>query len=97
MTSNSGADALAIIQADQEKRIKVLFTDINMGAMSGWELIEKCRKIRPDLRFMVITAEPENSKQGKEMVADGRLYAYFDKINTLHEDLFDKCKQAMLV
>lgn len=96
LTARNGEEALRLVELDHGNLIKVVFTDINMGQISGWELIELCREIRPDLRFMVLTAEPDNTAQGAEMVEQGLLFAYFDKISADKQEMFDKCAAAMI-
>lgn len=95
VTAKSGEEALEMLQADTAHSIRVVFTDINMGAVSGWELIDRCRVLRKDLRYMVITAEPDNAKLGQSLVASGKLFAYFDKSLSNRQEIFDKCKEAM--
>jgi len=51
-TASSGAEALdAIPQHD----IDVVLTDLRMGAMSGPEMIQELRKVRPNIRTAVLT------------------------------------------
>lgn len=96
VTATSGEEALKIVEADREKKIRVVFTDINMGETSGWELIERCREIRDDLRYMVITAEGDNSSRGNQLVREGKLYAFFDKIDASQQEIFESCVAAMV-
>jgi CheY-like chemotaxis protein len=96
LTATSGEEALKLIEQDHTHSIKVVFTDINMGKVSGWELIERCREVRDDLRFMVLTAENDNTSQGARLVAEGKLFAYFDKISANQQEMFDKCAEAMV-
>ena len=96
LTATSGEEALKIIEQDTTHSIKVVFTDINMGKISGWELIERCREVRDDLRFMVLTAEKDNTSQGAHLVAEGKLFGYFDKISANQQEMFGKCAEAMI-
>ena len=96
LTAASGEEALRMVEQDTGKTIQVVFTDINMGKVSGWELIERCREVRDDLRFMVLTAESDNTTQGMRLVSEGKLFAYFDKINANQQEMFDKCAEAMV-
>lgn len=54
LTANTGAKALDIIKSNVD-RIELLITDMVMPNMSGRELIEHVRKIRPDLRIICAT------------------------------------------
>lgn len=96
VTAESGKSALAILDADTEKNIKVLFTDINLGTeMTGWELVDRCRDLRPDIVIMILTAESDNSTAGKEKVERKEIFAFFDKISSNQVEMFDACEKAM--
>jgi CheY-like chemotaxis protein len=47
----SGHQALKLLQAHPE--IEVLFADVRMPGMSGTELAEAARRLRPDLRIVL--------------------------------------------
>lgn len=49
----SGNEALAILERDE---ISILITDLIMPEMNGVELIQKARKVKPELPVLVITA-----------------------------------------
>ena len=64
-SAHEGSDAYARIQASPE--IDLLITDIRMPGMSGLELAEKVRKIRPDLPVLFITGYASEFEQGVEL------------------------------
>lgn len=96
LTAASGEEALGLVEQDSAHAIKAIFTDINMGKMTGWELIERCRELRTDLQYMVLTAEADNAAQGARMVQDGELLAYFDKISADRQEMFAACTRVMI-
>ncbi len=77
---------------DQEGKIDLLLSDQKMSNMSGQELMEKCRKIDPDLQTIIFTAYG-TIENAVEAVKAGA-FSYVEKpIN--HEDLALKIKGAL--
>ncbi|RYH63710.1 MAG: response regulator [Alcaligenaceae bacterium] len=60
-----GKDAYARIQAGSA--IDLLITDIRMPGMSGLELADKVRQIRPDLPILFITGYASEFERGVEL------------------------------
>jgi two-component system cell cycle response regulator CpdR len=60
VTADSGAGALTRLKADE--RIEILITDVQMPGMNGYELVERARRARPELRVIVCSgrANPEH-------------------------------------
>jgi two-component system, cell cycle response regulator CpdR len=56
VTADAGPVALEKLAADE--RIEVLITDIQMPGMDGYELIEKARHRRPQLRVLACSGHP---------------------------------------
>jgi two-component system cell cycle response regulator CpdR len=56
VTADAGPAALEKLAADE--RIEVLITDIQMPGMDGYELIEKARERRPQLRVLACSGRP---------------------------------------
>lgn len=54
--ASDGEEALAILQTE---RIDILVTDMRMPRMDGLELIERAKKIKKDLRVIVISGHAE--------------------------------------
>lgn len=48
-----GTEALAKIAQDQ--RIEVLLTDINMPGLTGYEVAERARRMRPSLQVILLS------------------------------------------
>ncbi len=94
--ANDAETALNLIKRDKKHEIKVVFTDIHLPENDGWWLIAEASKVRKDLRFMVISADIDSREKGKTLVADGKIFAYFDKGGISHSKLIEKCKNAML-
>lgn len=51
-SASNGFDALKIIESEKPD---ILITDINMSEMTGLELIEKAKKLHPEMRIIVMT------------------------------------------
>ena len=60
----NGRQALQLLE--QHPEIKVLFADVRMPGMSGPELAEAARRLRPDLRVVLTSAY-----LGQDAVEDG--------------------------
>jgi CheY-like chemotaxis protein len=54
--ADSGPRALEVIKAEHETDIILLLSDINMPGMTGFELLETVRRVRPGLSVIMITA-----------------------------------------
>ncbi|WP_405294687.1 response regulator [Algibacter sp. Ld11] len=69
---NSGADALAYLQKAMDglvKKPEVIFLDINMPAMNGWEFIEEYSKLdkafTADIKIIMLTTSSNPKDQEK--------------------------------
>jgi CheY-like chemotaxis protein len=54
--ATSGPQALGLIAASAGRDIILLLSDVNMPGMSGFDLLERARALRPDLPVVMITA-----------------------------------------
>lgn len=54
--ATSGPEALGLLAAARGRDIILLLSDVNMPGMSGFELLERARALRPDLPVLLITA-----------------------------------------
>ena len=53
IAARSGKEALSIIRNDAT--IDLLFTDISMPGMDGWELARRSKQLRPELKVIYTT------------------------------------------
>lgn len=53
VTASNGSEALNLIQQDD---VDWLITDLKMPDISGFELIEQARRLRPGMRMILMTA-----------------------------------------
>lgn len=51
--ARSGEEGLALVEADET--IRLLFTDIMMPGIDGWELARRAKQVRPDLRVLYMS------------------------------------------
>ena len=54
--ATSGPQALGLIATCEGRDIILLLSDVNMPGMSGFDLLERARALRPDLPVVMITA-----------------------------------------
>ena len=52
-TALSGSEALAKLRNDQS--IEVLITDLNMPGISGYQLADQAKALRPELKVIVLS------------------------------------------
>ena len=65
----SGRQALKILESDV--RVDVLFTDVVMPEMSGFELAQKARQLRPDLKVLFTSGFADNAIAKSEHLQAG--------------------------
>jgi CheY-like chemotaxis protein len=53
IATRSGHEALSLIR--NERTIDLLFTDISMPGMDGWELARRSKQLRPELKVVYTT------------------------------------------
>lgn len=54
--ATSGPQALGMIATSEGRDIILLLSDVNMPGMSGFDLLDRARALRPDLPVVMITA-----------------------------------------
>ncbi len=71
----SAADALTRIAGPIEETLILILSDINMPGMTGLEMLQRVREIRPDVPIIMITAygDPETKRKALEGGATGLL------------------------
>jgi CheY-like chemotaxis protein len=79
------ADALAFL-ADKTRRVDVLLTDIVMPTMSGIELANRAREIRPGLKVLYMSGYSSEmiSRQGPLSAGSGLLQKPFTRAGLLN-------------
>ena len=69
LEANSGAAALEILQSD--RKIDLMFSDVVMpGGMSGTELVQTARRLRPGIKTLLTTGFAEASLRNQAQFAD---------------------------
>lgn len=77
VTANDGIEALEILKADPE--IRILFTDIEMPRMDGYELTEMLRQDHELSRIPVVFITSRGSEKHREMAARLGVTEYLTK------------------
>jgi PAS domain S-box-containing protein len=72
-TAIEAADALSGMKVlDSDVRLDLLITDIGLpGGMNGWEMADRARQRRPDLKVLFITGYAENAAIGNGHLRPG--------------------------
>lgn len=65
VTASSGSAALDMLE--QNPRITILITDINMPGMDGHEVAERARRIKPELKILQLSGR-ERRREGFPMI-----------------------------
>ena len=86
LTANSGQKALEILAKD-DPAVDLLITDLVMPSMSGRELVDQARQLRPDLRVLCTSGYVFHGKNNEDA-------AYLQKPFTSRELLL-KVKHAL--
>jgi CheY-like chemotaxis protein len=66
LEASDGAEALRLLR-DHPGRIDLLLTDVVMPGMSGYELVERARPLRPEMRILYVSGYSEEAitRQGQ--------------------------------
>jgi CheY-like chemotaxis protein len=66
LEASDGAEALRLLH-DHPGRIDLLLTDVVMPGMSGYELVERARPLRPEMRILYVSGYSEEAitRQGQ--------------------------------
>ncbi len=60
LVAANGVEALAIANSSPNDRIDILLTDVAMPYMSGIQLAESIREIRPEIKVLLISGLPHS-------------------------------------
>ena len=66
LTANDGLEALVICERFTDP-IHLLLTDVGMPRMSGLDLAERVRKLRPDTKIIIMSATTAMQKRRRQM------------------------------
>jgi CheY-like chemotaxis protein len=71
--AKNGLEALAFLKKEQQEPPELIFLDINMPKMNGWEFLEEYKYLDPQQKSKVIivmlttSANPDDIKKAKEL------------------------------
>lgn len=80
VSARSGEEALA--QLEQNERISILITDINMPGMDGHELAELATRVRPNLKVLQLSGR-EPRRGGLPMIR--KPFSFEDLANVMKQ------------
>lgn len=80
VSARSGEEALA--QLEQNERISILITDINMPGMDGHELAELATRVRPNLKVLQLSGR-EPRRGGLPMIR--KPFSFEDLANAMKQ------------
>jgi len=88
-TAYSGEDALELINGGE---LDVVVTDVRMGGMSGFDLLDECQKHHPNLKVIIMTAH-DSYEMVKQALQSGA-YDYMSKPLENHETVISSVLRA---
>ena len=57
----SAMDALKYLQDDKKKRPELIFLDLNMPVMNGWDFLEEYKKLNLDINIVLVTSSDDSN------------------------------------
>lgn len=67
--ATSGPQALGLIAAAEGREIILLLSDVNMPGMSGFDLLDRARALRPGLPVVMITAYDDGATRARAVAS----------------------------
>lgn len=87
-----GEDALEIVK---EKDFDLIFLDIYMPGINGFETLEEIRKIKPQQKVIIMTSDRDEEVFGDTFDKVKRVSGFINKPFTL--EIFSNCVKTVLV
>jgi CheY-like chemotaxis protein len=72
LEADDGASAMGVLKTRAD--IKLLFTDVGLPGMSGWELADRARDSRPDLKFVFTSGYARSAIANLGLMDSGVLF-----------------------
>lgn len=96
VTLNSGSEALKYLAEKEEPRADLIFLDINMPGMNGWEFLERYKELDTDLQgraIIVMLTTSDNSDDIARAQKNPHVFNYITKPLTRQkmEDITHAC------
>ena len=82
LTFNNGIEALSYLEIESNPKPDIIFLDLNMPVMNGWDFMEEYQKMNLGIEIIVITSSNEHLDKEKSMSYKG-IADYFIKPITL--------------
>ena len=57
----SAMDALKYLKDDKKKRPELIFLDLNMPVMNGWDFLEEYKKLNLDINIVLVTSSDDSN------------------------------------
>jgi len=64
-TFTKAEDALADLKQEKNQKPEVIFLDLNMPVMNGWDFMAEFKKIGLDIEVVVLTSSNDSSDKAK--------------------------------
>ncbi len=82
IAENSGEEALVYLKSNQEPHTDLIFLDINMPGMNGWEFLEEYNKLDKDLQghaIVIMLTTSDNLSDVSKSKTFGSVSEYITK------------------
>ena len=84
-TASDGKEALAILAGAQVKKPSIIFLDINMPVMDGWQCLGKIKENTDHKNIPVIMYSTSSYQRDIELALEGGAFCFFTKPSDYRE------------
>ena len=84
-TASDGKEALAILSEKQIKKPNIIFLDINMPVMDGWQCLGKIKQDNYNKDIPVIMYSTSSYQRDIELALEGGAFCFFTKPSDYRE------------
>lgn len=84
-TAGDGKEALAILSKGQLKKPDIIFLDINMPVMDGWQCLGKLKEDHEHKNIPVIMYSTSSYQRDIDMALEGGAFCFFTKPSDYRE------------
>lgn len=84
-TASDGKEALAILSANQIKKPSIIFLDINMPVMDGWQCLGRLKEHKEHSDIPVIMYSTSSYQRDIELALESGAFCFFTKPSDYRE------------